>query len=332
MNNQNAIEKTKKKIATQGDQINAFFRHFLIAFVVITILMLPIQWALSAIGGIRLFGGTERLISDMPVLAVQDSDLSELYGQSKRVNVLVMGVNDGLTDTLMLASYDLKNQKVDVISVPRDTYYKREGYESIAAQKINAIYANDKAAGTALAVSDVLFGMPVNYYVVIKYDAVEKVVDSMGGVPMNIPFHMQYKDPYDKPPLIVDIPEGEQVLDGKQAVQFLRFRKGSSGHPGYPEGDIGRVKAQQEFVKSAFKQAMGPDLPKVTKTVLTNVDSDLPLGMAVKLATNAIGLDSNDIEMHVTPGESGTRNGLSFWLVDEDAAMLMVEEIYTPEE
>lgn len=290
------------------------------------------QWLLSAVGGIRLFAGTERLVEDMPVLAVQDGELSQLFSQSKRVNVLVMGVNDGLTDTLMLASYDVKSQRVDVISIPRDTYYPRKGYKSTAAYKINAIYANDKAVGTALAVSDVLLGMPVNYYMVIKYDGVEKIVDSMGGVPMNIPFHMQYKDPYDKPPLIIDIPEGEQVLDGKKAVQFLRFRKGSPGHPGYPQGDVGRVQAQQEFVKSAFRQAMGLDLPKVTKTVLNNVDSDLPLGVALKLATSAIGLSSENINMHTTPGDSGMKNGLSFWFADPDQVRDLLTAIYTPAE
>lgn len=313
-------------------QYQLFFRHFLISFVILTLLLLPVQWLISAVGGIRLFSGTERLTEDMPVLAVQDGDLSELFQESKRVNVLVMGVNDGLTDTIMLASYDIKTQRVDVISVPRDTYYPRKGYQSTAAHKINAIYGNDKAVGTALAVSDVLLGMPVNYYVVIKYDGVEKIVDSMGGVPMNIPFHMQYKDPYDKPPLIIDIPEGEQVLDGKKAVQFLRFRKGSPGHPGYPQGDVGRVMAQQEFVKSAFKQAIGLDLPKVTKTVLNNVDSDLPLGVALKLATSAIGLSSENINMHMTPGASGMKNGLSFWFADEDQVRDLLTSIYEPAE
>jgi LCP family protein required for cell wall assembly len=247
------------------------------------------------------------------------------------VNILMLGVNDGMTDTIMLGSYDLDAKHVDVNSIPRDTYYPREDARSAAERKINSIYSVKKAVGTAAAVSDLLMGMPINYYVVVDYDVVKKVVDSMGGVPMNITFHMHYNDPYDKPPLKIDIPEGYQVLDGETAVKFLRFRKGSNGYPGYPEGDIGRIKAQQEFVKSAFRQALGFSLPKVVKTTLDNVDSDLPLGMATKLATNAVGLDGEDMRTVMIPGEAGTKDGLSYWFPDEDGVEEMLTEIYNLE-
>jgi len=186
--------------------------------------------------------------------------------------------------------------------------------------------------GTATAVSDVLMGMPINYYAVIEYDGVRKIVDSMGGVPMNITFHMHYNDPYDKPPLKIDITEGYHVLDGDKAVEFLRFRKGSGGYPGYTEGDIGRVKAQQEFVKSAFRQAIGITLPKVTKTVLKNVDSDISIGIAVKIATKASGLEGEDLQTYTIPGESGTKNGASYWFPDEDGIEEMLTQIYNTNE
>jgi len=153
----------------------------------------------------------------------------------------------------------------------------------------------------------------------------------MGGVPINITFHMHYNDPYDKPPLKIDIQEGYQVLNGDKAVEFLRFRKGSGGYAGYPEGDIGRIKAQQEFIKSAFRQALGFSLPKVVKTTLDNVDSDLPLGMATKLAANAVGLDGEDMQTIMIPGKSGTKDGLSYWFPDEDGIEEMLTQIYQTE-
>jgi len=110
-------------------------------------------------------------------------------------------------------------------------------------------------------------GIPINYYVVIDYKNVAKIVDSMGGVPMDIPFHMKYSDPYDKPPLYINIQKGQQVLDGNQAVQFLRFRQGGPGYSGYPEGDISRIKAQQMFMINAFKQCISFDLPKIATTI-----------------------------------------------------------------
>lgn len=305
-----------------------FFKTFVTGLLIFTILLVPIQWGLSLVGNIRLFSGTENLMDEMPVLVDQNSPFFEAFKDKNRVNILMLGVNDGMTDTLMLGSYDLDAKHVDVISIPRDTYYDREGADSAAEKKINSIYGVEKAVGTATAVSDVLMGMPINYYVVIDYEVVRKVVDSMGGVPMNITFHMHYNDPYDDPPLKIDIPEGYQVLNGDKAVEFLRFRKGSGGYAGYPEGDIGRIKAQQEFIKSAFRQALGFSLPKVVKTTLDNVDSDLPLGMATKLAANAVGLDGDDMQTVMIPGKSGTKNGLSYWFPDEAGIEEMLTQIY----
>ena len=88
-----------------------------------------------------------------------------------------MGVNDGLSDVLMLVSWDMDSNKVDLISIPRDTYYERDGYTSPSQKKINAAYASDKGViATANAVSDVLMGIPINYYAIIDYDAVESIV------------------------------------------------------------------------------------------------------------------------------------------------------------
>lgn len=308
-----------------------FLKTFVTGFLIFTILLVPIQWGLSLVGNIRLFSGTENLMDEMPALVDQNSPFFEAFKDKNRVNILVLGVNHGMTDTIMLGSYDLDAKQVDVISIPRDTYYAREEANSAAAMKINAIYSVDKAVGTAAAVSDVLMGMPINYYVIVDYAVVKKVVDSMGGVPMDITFHMHYNDPYDDPPLKIDIPEGYQVLNGDKSVEFLRFRKGSGGYAGYPEGDIGRIKAQQVFVKSAFRQALGFSLPKVVKTTLDNVDSDLPLGMATKLAANAVGLDGEDMQTVMIPGESGTKNGLSYWFPDEDGIEEMLTQIYNIE-
>ncbi|HZK60920.1 MAG TPA: LCP family protein [Anaerovoracaceae bacterium] len=302
----------------------AFGKQFAIYFIIFTLVMIPVQLILNEIGGIRLFPGTQSIIRDMGYLVDEDSPFYNEFKNSERVNILVMGVNDGLTDTIMLASYDMKNQKIDVISVPRDTYYYREGYVNAAAHKINAIYASDGVIGTARAVSDVLLGIPINYYAVIEYDGVSKVVESMGGVPMNIPIDMVYSDPYDTPPLKINIKKGEQVLDGKTSVEYLRFRKD------YAEGDIGRVGAQQLFVKAAFKQAIGKDLIKVIRTTIENVDSDLPLGMAIKIGTNALGLEAESLTTYLTPGASGTSDGASYWRTDSKEIEQMIRQIYAP--
>lgn len=272
---------------------SGFVVTFLLLFILFTALMVGGRTMLNSFADINPFVEVEGAVA-LETLIDEDSPFFETYQNSNKVNVLLLGINGGMTDTIMLVSFDMDLKKVDVISVPRDTYYHRPGYDSGAEMKINAAYRGE-AINTARAVSDVLLGMPINYYAVIDYDGVENIVDSMGGVPMNIPFHMEYNDPYDTPPLVIDIPEGQQTLDGEHAVEFLRFRYG------YIEGDIGRVKAQQEFVKSAFKQCIGFELPKVAKTVFKNVESDITLGTAVKIATKAIGISGGSITTYMIP-------------------------------
>lgn len=306
-----------------------FGKQFIIYFIIFTVLLVPVQFGVKKVLNERIFTGTETLAANVDYLVDKDGPYYDLYKNSKRINILVLGDNDKLTDTIMLASYDTEKQKVDVISIPRDTYYPRSKYKNPAAQKINAIYQSGGAVGTAKAVSDVLLGIPINYYAVIEFSDVEAIVDKIGGVPMDIPNinhkgGMYYTDPYDTPPLKIAIPAGQQTLDGAHAVQFLRFRKG------YPEGDIGRVKAQQEFIKSAMKQALKSNLPSVVSLGLKTVDSDITLGMAAKIATNAISLDSENIHTYMVPGGPKTVNGASYWFADSKQIGDLIEQIYSP--
>lgn len=306
-----------------------FVKQFLMWLVIFTVILIPAGYLTEKIGGIRIFDGTESLMSDMNVLVDPDSPFFEAFRDSKRVNILLLGINDGLSDTIMLGSYDLKNQHVDVISIPRDTYYDRPEAKTAGSYKINAIYRNGTAVGTAEAVSDVLMGMPIHYYAVVSYEGIGNIVDAIGGVPIDIPFHMHYEDPSDDPPLYIDFPKGPTVIDSSNVEEYLRFRKGNNGYSGYTEGDIGRIEAQQKFVKAAFKESLGLGFPKVAKTVIKNVDSDLDLGMALKIAGKAAGLSEDDIETHLLPGTSGTKNGASYWWIDEDGIQNMLTEIYS---
>ncbi len=294
------MKKVRKNSAGFSNKKNVitFLSYFLIAFVVMTGALVAGGKTVKDVANNPIFGETEtNLMDDMPVLVNEDSIFFEAFQNKSRVNVLLMGINANLADTIMVVSFDYEAKHVDLISIPRDTYYYREEYKySPGFLKINAIYQNTKEPlETAMVVSEILLGMPLHFYAIVDYEGIEEIVDTMGGVPMNIPFHMKYTDITDKPPLYIDIPPGEQVLDGEHSVQFLRYRKG------YTEGDIGRVKAQQEFMKSAFKQMLGFDLPKITKVILNNVESDVDLGTALKVVTKGLGVKGDAIETYLMP-------------------------------
>jgi LCP family protein required for cell wall assembly len=256
-----------------------------------------------------------------------DPDLKD----TKRVNILLFGntINKGetkgLTDTIMLGSFDPDTKKLDIISVPRDTYYEREGYSYGGFLKINSVMESEGVKAACKSVHDVLQGIHINYYAVINYDGVAKIVDAIDGVPIDVPFDMHYTDR--KQNLYIDLQKGKQRLDGEHAIQFLRYRSG------YKEGDIGRVEAQQKFVKAAIKESLGLNLPKVAQTVVDNTDSDIDIRAMLYLATHAADLGSDDITSHMMPGTTGYVSGLSFWLPAEDSEVVdMMKEVYRGEQ
>ena len=316
----NKLEIIKK--VDKHMKAKTFFKFFLTFLVLFTLIFIPIVKAVSNINIFTQSEGVESIEEEMDVLVDSSSPFFNAFKDAKRLNLLMVGVNQKMTDTIMLISWDMKNDKVDVISVPRDTYYEREGHTSAAEKKINAAYGSDGIVGTANAVSDVLYGIPINYYAVVDYDAVRAIVDGIGGVPIDVPQAMNYKDPYDTPPLVINIPAGYQTLDGDHAVQYLRYRHG------YANGDIGRVEAQQKFVKAAFKQCLKHGIVDSVKLICTNVESDLTIGAASKYALSAMGLEEDSITTYTVPGEGQYIGKTSYYLQDQQATEEMLTEIY----
>ncbi len=324
------IENQKQK-----NNIKIFIKTFLVAFVIFTIVGWGISYGIEKLGNMRLLTGDKEKIKileeelSLKELIPNDSPFFKAFTESERANILLLGVNPPLTDVIMVASIDLKDKDVALISIPRDTYFYRRGYETKAEKKINAAFKGDPV-NSAKAVSQVLMGMPINYYAVIDYDGVANIVDSMGGIPMNIPDiqgtgGMYYKDLKDNPPLIIALPAGERVLDGKEAVHFLRFRHG------YAEGDLGRVKAQQQFLKNAVKKSLSKDLPKIAKTTFKNVESDISIGVALGLASKMAGMDISNFKTYTMPY---TPLNEPPWYVypENEGIENMIKEIYSVKE
>ena len=259
-----------------------------------------------------------------------DTPLEKAMKKSKRVNVLLLGLEGLRSDTIMIASYDRLNKKADIISVPRDTYYPREGYGKYSEfMKMNAIYGSDGNRQQAVmdAVEE-LTGIPIDKYVSIDYEGVRAAVDAVDGVEFNVPFHMKYTDPYDTPPLYINIKEGNQVIYGDKAMEFLRFRKGDPGYPGYPEGDVGRIKTQQEFIKAAIGKALSLKLPNVISSVYPYVKTNFTLTELLGLAGDSIGFSKNNINTTIMPGVAQYMGGLSFYIADGEEITKLLYKLY----
>lgn len=249
--------------------------------------------------------------------------------ESKRLNTLLLGVNENMTDTILFCSFNIETKEVDMISIPRDTYYQRKGYNGAAEKKINAVYSSQGVEKLIESVQEILGEkIPIHHYAIIDYEGVEKMADLVGGVKVDVPMDMNYDDPYDTPPLKIRISKGEQILDGEKSMQFLRFRKNNNG-TGYPEGDLGRIEAQQEFIKAFVKRSIGTKLPNVIKTGLGAVKTDVKMSQGVSYASRMIGIDSEKVNTVMLPGEAKYVGMSSYFIHDELETKKLLEDIYS---
>jgi len=261
---------------------------------------------------------------------VQDdrTELQKIADASNRVNVIAFGLNDGLADTMMLISFDPDLGTMDIVSVPRDTYYPIEGYNDPSQKKINAVYGM-KEVGGSTGMKNYLsefFGISIDYYVRIDFDAVSAIVDVLGGYEVNVPFNMDYDDNYDTPPLHIHLAKGNQVLNGADTVGFLRFRKNNSGT--ISEGDIQRIPRQQAFVNAMLKKALSAKLPTVINTAMKYIKTDMTLETALGFAVQAASIRPDEITFHTVEGTDKMMNGLSYWIHDPALLEQLMYQIY----
>ena len=275
----------------------------------------------------------EDLIADDSEEGDNLTPLEKAMQGSNRVNALLLGFEGARSDTIMLASFDKKTKEANIISIPRDTYYQRDGYSKYSEmQKMNAVYGSEDEGYKAVmeAVED-LTGISVDRYVAVNYKGVRAAVNAIGGVEVNVPIHMKYTDIYDDPPLYIDIGPGPQIIYGDKAMELLRFRSGDPGYPSFPNGDLGRVQMQQEFIKSAIKKSLSLKLPSVINAVYPYVETNFTLTELLLLGKDAIGFSTENLSAQVLPGDAkilGTNPPLSFYIPDGQEITKIVYELY----
>lgn len=260
-----------------------------------------------------------------------ETPLEKAMYESSRINVLLVGLEGPRSDTIMVASFDRKTKEANLISIPRDTYYYREGYYKYSdVQKINAVYGMEEDGINALVKAvEELTGIPIDNYATIEYDGVRAAVDAIGGVEIDVPFHMRYTDSYDDPPLDINIPAGKQLIKGDRAMELLRFRKTNyPGYSGYPNGDLGRVELQQEFIRSAVKKALSLKLPSVISAVYPHIKTDLTTTDLLGLGKDVIGFSSENFETMTLPGTDKMMGGFSFYIADGEKITKLVYDLY----
>lgn len=257
-----------------------------------------------------------------------DEDENKSYQEGEDLQFLMLGVDsldakkadNARSDTIMVVNVDGKTGKVNIISIPRDTYTKIKGYKKT---KINHSF---KYGGSELTLDTVnnLLGTDIKYYVTVDYRFVEDVVDKIGGVDVDVPIDMKYEDPTADPPLTIDIKQGRQTLKGYDAIGFLRFRKG------YKDADLGRVKAQQQFMSAILSKMKEPKTlvraPLLLGSYINYTENNIPVKKLVKIAAKMRNITSEDINTNTLPGTPKYIGGVSYFIPNENKIQVMLLE------
>ncbi len=218
----------------------------------------------------------------------------------------------GNTDTMMLAAYDVPNQVLNVMSLPRDTYVSYYGRKVLLNSVYNRAGGKDKGIEALKAEVGELTGVTPDYHVIIQWEALGELVDAIDGVYFDVPQRMYYNDLSQG--FKIDLKAGYQLLDGDKAMQLIRWRKSSddSGHSfgGYATGDIGRIETQQAFMKAIIAKCLQPDvllsnLGEYISIFQKNVETNLTVSNMTYFGKSAIGkLDMDDVSFYTMPYKS----------------------------
>lgn len=232
--------------------------------------------------------------------------------QEKIKNVLILGIDSrngerSRSDTMLLLN--IKNDKINLISIPRDTLVELKGK---GTQKINAAYAYG-GIGLSKKTVEQLLGVRIDNYLIINFKAIEKGVDALGGFDVNIPKKIKVSDPEFKK--YFTLKEGQQTLNGVQTLGYLRYR--SDG-----KGDIGRISRQQKFLKDIQKNFLKLDnifvLPKAYKAVKSEISTDMDLGDMMDYFTRGYEL-KDSVDYHMLKGYCKYINEVSYYVGDSQS-------------
>lgn len=240
-----------------------------------------------------------------------------------RINILILGLDKGSwrSDTIILASIDTKTNAVSVLSIPRDTRVFIDGHYD----KINHVVGyKDRVESSIKAVKSIT-GIPINYYITVDPAAFRNVIDILGGVYLDVPQDMYYRDPAQN--LYINLKKGYQLLDGDKAEQLVRYRYG------YVDADLGRIRTQQLFIRELIKQKLTlsniakareifNELKKYVNTNYTVVDLVNHLDIAKKI-------NPDGIEFFTLPCTDKMIDGISYVIYYENETRELIREKFS---
>lgn len=224
------------------------------------------------------------LFYNLSKLSINPLDFGSLQQTDGRTNVLVLGIGDpghagqNLSDTIMVISVDHRSGDVAMISVPRDLRVSIPGH---GYAKINQANSDGGPTLAEQTVANTL-GIPIHYYFKTDFSGLKDLVDAVGGIQVTVTQELsdpEYPCASDENRACgIDIKPGTYHMDGAQALEYTRCRKGTCGN------DFGRAARQQEVITKLRDKLATPGVylnPATDASVLTALRAHSQTDMSV---------------------------------------------------
>ncbi|RDW22203.1 LytR family transcriptional regulator [Oceanobacillus arenosus] len=234
------------------------------------------------------------------------------------VSILLMGVEDystngdnGRTDTLMVATFNPDDERLKLLSIPRDTLVEIVGKEY--QDKITHAHAFGGKKMTIDTVENFL-DIPIDYYATVNFDAFKNVIDIFGGVTVDVPFDFEQNSD-DRKAEKLQFYEGEMDLDGRYALAYARMRYQD------PRGDIGRNERQQQVIEALIGKALSvgtiTKIDDLAKEVGNNVETNMRISEVLAFAKQYSNFSTSKIDKLKLETYEERINGGSYQIADE---------------
>lgn len=254
----------------------------------------------------------------------------DIGATSNIINILFLGIDKtkdreswlGVyrSDTIAIARIYLDDMKIKVLNIPRDTY----AYVPVVNKmdKINHAYAIGNVNGNGVqasidAVNHFLKKKFVDYYFLMDMEPIPNIVDKIGGVKLDVEIDIKNHG--------INLTKGLQVLNGKMAFDYIRWRYTAGG-------DIDRIKRQQKFISALYRQQR--DSGKILETLhivlkhKNNVQTDFTIKQMIGLAAFLSDMPNGNVTYYTIPGKGKMINGISYWLPNENNTGELVKEFF----
>ncbi|MDD5258751.1 MAG: LCP family protein [bacterium] len=248
------------------------------------------------------------------------SPVNRAVQKGERINLLLIGCdeteNSKRADVLMFVSFYPRQRLADILSIPRDSRVRVPKYKLLRINEFFAYGFKKGGIGEGIAltkeVTQNLLGLEIPYYIQLDFNDLISIVDALGGVTLDITEKMDYDDNWGN--LHIHFKPGRQTLNGKQSLEYLRFRKDL-------QGDIGRMQRNRSFIRALAAKIKSPAIifrmPQLAWTSMNALHTDLGLYDLVTLIFELRKLNTQNFRQQQLPGKPVSVRGAWVWEIDK---------------